>query len=320
MSVPLLVFDLLICAGMLALVWRAVTAPDLFHSVVMFMVFGLLMAVTWARLGSPDLALAEAAIGAGITGALLLNACRGVMADSAPTRRVPASGMDAGLPRPLVMLFCGGAGVGLAWLMAGNTLPPDLTASMASAAAAEHALGNPVTAVLLDFRGYDTLLEMVVLLMAYLGMNVLIAGRALPDLHPSQRITAPMLAPLLALVTPVLLLTALYLYHAGSHAPGGAFQAGALLGALGVLHRLTGRLVATGRAAAPMRALLVIGLAMFSVLAWLALSWGPVPLSWPPVFGYTVLLVVEFALMLSIGVTLVLLFAAAPGLARGNSE
>ncbi|MDP3586336.1 MAG: DUF4040 domain-containing protein [Thiobacillus sp.] len=69
-----LAFDLLIIA---ALVWsaaRALTVADLFRGVVLFIVFGLLMALAWARLGAPDIALAEAAIGAGLTGALLLDA------------------------------------------------------------------------------------------------------------------------------------------------------------------------------------------------------------------------------------------------------
>lgn len=54
--------------------WRALASPELFEAVVLFIVFGLLMALAWARLGAPDLALAEAAIGAGLTGALLLDA------------------------------------------------------------------------------------------------------------------------------------------------------------------------------------------------------------------------------------------------------
>lgn len=66
-------FDLLLC---LALLWSAVrtlTVQDLFRAVVLFIVFGLLMALAWARLGAPDIALAEAAIGAGLSGALLLD-------------------------------------------------------------------------------------------------------------------------------------------------------------------------------------------------------------------------------------------------------
>ncbi len=68
-----MIFDLLLVA---ALLWSAVQAlitPDLFRAVVMFIVFGLLMALAWARLNAPDIALAEAAIGAGLTGALLLD-------------------------------------------------------------------------------------------------------------------------------------------------------------------------------------------------------------------------------------------------------
>lgn len=61
----------------LALLLTAVAAllsRDLFRAVVMFMAFGLLMAVAWVRLQAPDIALAEVAIGAGLTGVLLLDA------------------------------------------------------------------------------------------------------------------------------------------------------------------------------------------------------------------------------------------------------
>jgi uncharacterized MnhB-related membrane protein len=60
-----------------ALLWLAshlLWTSDPFKAVVLFISFGLLMALAWVRLQAPDLALAEAAIGAGITGALLLGA------------------------------------------------------------------------------------------------------------------------------------------------------------------------------------------------------------------------------------------------------
>jgi energy-converting hydrogenase B subunit D len=60
----------------------------------MFIVFGLLMALAWARLDAPDIALAEAAIGAGLTGALLLDALgalRGKRKEGRPRRVLPAS-------------------------------------------------------------------------------------------------------------------------------------------------------------------------------------------------------------------------------------
>lgn len=66
----LLVFALLATA--VATLW----SRDLFRAVVIFIAFGLLMALAWVRLRAPDLALAEAAIGAGLTGVLLLDAAR----------------------------------------------------------------------------------------------------------------------------------------------------------------------------------------------------------------------------------------------------
>ena len=71
---PALAFDLLLIAALLWSAARALTTADVFRAVVLFIVFGLLMALAWARLGAPDIALAEAAIGAGLTGALLLDA------------------------------------------------------------------------------------------------------------------------------------------------------------------------------------------------------------------------------------------------------
>lgn len=68
-----LILDLLLVIALLWSALRSLMTPDLFHAVVLFIVFGLLMALVWARLHAPDIALAEAAIGAGLTGALLLD-------------------------------------------------------------------------------------------------------------------------------------------------------------------------------------------------------------------------------------------------------
>jgi energy-converting hydrogenase B subunit D len=69
---PLL--DALLAAALVWVAWRALNVPDLFRAVVLFIAFGLLMTLAWVRLSAPDLALAEAAIGAGLTGALLIDA------------------------------------------------------------------------------------------------------------------------------------------------------------------------------------------------------------------------------------------------------
>jgi len=65
--------DLLLGLTLITTAVVTLASPQLFRAVVMFIVFGLLMALVWARLNAPDLALAEAAIGAGLTGVLLLD-------------------------------------------------------------------------------------------------------------------------------------------------------------------------------------------------------------------------------------------------------
>lgn len=67
------VFDLVLVLALLWLAWRALAAADLFKGIVLFIAFGLLMTLAWMRLRAPDIALAEAAVGSGITGALLLS-------------------------------------------------------------------------------------------------------------------------------------------------------------------------------------------------------------------------------------------------------
>ena len=67
-------FDGMLAIALLWLAWRALRSPDLFTAIVLFIAFGLVMALAWVRLQAPDIALAEAAIGAGLTGALLLAA------------------------------------------------------------------------------------------------------------------------------------------------------------------------------------------------------------------------------------------------------
>lgn len=66
--------DLLIGLCLLSLAGWTLASPNLFRAVVLFVAFSLFMALAWVRLAAPDVALAEAAIGAGLTGALLMSA------------------------------------------------------------------------------------------------------------------------------------------------------------------------------------------------------------------------------------------------------
>lgn len=65
--------DIALVASLLVVAWVTLASTDLFQAMVLFIAFGLLLSLAWLRLQAPDVALAEAALGAGITGALLLS-------------------------------------------------------------------------------------------------------------------------------------------------------------------------------------------------------------------------------------------------------
>jgi multisubunit Na+/H+ antiporter MnhB subunit len=95
-------------------------------------------------------------------------------------------------------------------------------------------VSHPVTAVLLNFRGYDTFLEVAVLCLALVGM--LAVGPPIDRPLLSRNAMLPTLA---RHALPFMILAAVYLLWAGAHQPGGAFQAAAVLAAAAVLLNLS---------------------------------------------------------------------------------
>ena len=183
---------------------------------------------------------------------------------------------------------------------------PESAIGLKAAVAAEmdrSGVTHPVTAVLINFRGYDTLLEMAVLLLALLGVWSLT-----PAAHVKGPAPGAVLERLTQLYAPLMLLVCGYLLWRGAEAPGGAFQAGAVLGALGVLFILSSRRIPPALRGWRLRLALVFGLLVFiTVAAWPAWR-GEALLQYPPPFAGYLILLIEAAATLSIGVTLAALF------------
>lgn len=167
----------------------------------------------------------------------------------------------------------------------------------------ESGVTNPVTAVLLNFRAYDTLLELAVLLVAVVGVWTL--GRARPALGGGR----PILRSLVSLLVPLLILSAGYLLWLGGHAPGGAFQAGALLAACGVLLHLSGyQRDAFALSAGGLRLVLLSGVAVFVAVGLLVMTGDQVFLEYPLPWAGTLILLIEAVATVAIGVTLATLY------------
>jgi multisubunit Na+/H+ antiporter MnhB subunit len=173
-------------------------------------------------------------------------------------------------------------------------------------------VSNPVTAVLLNYRGYDTLLEVAVLLLAIVAVWSLREEAWTAFAAPA----GALLRALLRVLLPLLLLAGSYVLWIGSFAPGGAFQGGALLGGALVLMLLGGLI---GRRAfqrpALIRTGLWLGLAVFIAVGLGVMVGGGRLLEYPSGQAGTLILVIEAAALISIGLTLgALFFGGAPTL------
>ncbi|MCB1772421.1 MAG: DUF4040 domain-containing protein [Gammaproteobacteria bacterium] len=291
-------FDLVLAGLTVGLAWVAVATRELRRGVLLFVGLGLLLAVIWARLRAPDLALAEAAIGAGIAGALLIAALRDEIGVSAE----PEDGYTAS--RRLVDLGAIGLLLALSWGLLDAFLLSDgvRLAEGVAERLGESGVINPVTAVLLNFRAYDTLLELAVVFAAVLG--VLSVGPARPALEAGSLV----LTGLVRWLVPILVVVAGYLLWVGAHAPGGAFQAGAMLAAVAVLLRLGGVAHAGLPGTAATRWLLVLGIGVFVIVGLSVMFADRAFLQYPGDIAGVLILVIEIAATLSIATALALAY------------
>jgi len=89
----------------------------------------------------------------------------------------------------------------------------------------ESGVSHPVTAVLLNFRALDTLLEVGVVLLALIAIYTLDPHFRYRPISSENTITNTFVA----LLFPLILLCSFYLLYSGSYQSGGAFAAAALL-------------------------------------------------------------------------------------------
>lgn len=295
---------LAVTVGFLA--WRAVTAREPLEACVVFIGYGLLLALAWVRLGAVDVALAEAAIGAGFTGALLITTVSWLRArppDQPPVPEPPAR-------RPIVILrvaIC--AAFGGALFLVVHALPPGAprTAALVRERLPDAAVSNPVTAVLLNFRSIDTLLEVAVMWLAAAAGWSLCPREATAATAPTPE---PVSHGASTLLVPPALLLAVYLWWIGSSRPGGAFQGAALLAGAAVLLIVARRGAWLARDRWPLRLLLVAGVLVFATIGVVvALGGDHHLLAYPRPSAYPLILLIELVCMAAIGAGFGVLFA-----------
>jgi multisubunit Na+/H+ antiporter MnhB subunit len=304
------VFDAGLAVLVLGVAAWTIVARDTFAAVVGFIAYGLLLALVWVRLAAPDVALTEAAIGSGLTGVLLLGASTRVRR----TKNLTAGKEPAAALRLAAIGLCVMVSAAIAVLVLLLPEPAPTLAAPVAANLAATGLGNPVTAVLMAYRAIDTLLEVVVLLLALLGVWSLAPDRlwgGVPGLHyradPDGILTFDA-----QLLVPIGILVGIHIFWVGSVAPGGEFQGATILAAMWILTTLSGLVDTPSVSRRWLRLLLIAGPAVFVAIGLAGFAMAGAFLAYPIEHAKLLILIIEVPVTLSIAAMLALLVAGPP--------
>jgi multisubunit Na+/H+ antiporter MnhB subunit len=192
--------------------------------------------------------------------------------------------------------------------------PAPTLAPVAAENAAATGLGNPVTNVLMAFRAMDTMLEKIVLLLALVGVwslapDRLWGGRPGPRHHADPQ---GVLAFVARVLPPLGIIVGIYILWTSADHPGGAFQGGTILAAMWLLVMMAGLTDAPPVSKRRLRLLLLAGPVVFLMVGLGGLAFGDAFLAYPMAYAKPLILTIEFAMILTIAVTLGLLVAGPP--------
>jgi multicomponent Na+:H+ antiporter subunit B len=237
-----IVFSLFLLTLLVVTALAIIRTKNLFVAAMLMSIFSLLMAANFFILDAADVALTEAAVGAGVTTVIFLSALR-------LTARHERGTLASSRWIARIVVF-----VTTMLLIYGTFDKPRL--GDPNAPVHQHVapyylentyelmgFPNVVTAVLSSFRGYDTLGEVFVVFVAAIGvMFILDARKGIgPEYEiPEQTGLKHHLIPRAVggLIIPFMLLFGLYTQFHGEYGPGGGFQAGAIVATAFILYAL----------------------------------------------------------------------------------
>jgi len=218
-----------------------VRITNLFAIIMLFGIFSFLSATMFTVMDAADVALTEAAVGAGISTVLML-ATLALTKDH--EEKLPAH--RPWLPLAVV-LVTGAALVYGTWDIPNfgdPTAPAQIHVApyYISKAVEDTGVPNIVTAVLASYRGFDTLGEVVVIFTAGVAVLLLLGDGRIKSITggaKEERIPQSLILRVTSKgVIPLIILFALYVQFHGDYSPGGGFQAGVIMGAALILYSM----------------------------------------------------------------------------------
>jgi len=220
--VSIIVISLLMVASILTAVWHRKRIVSL----VIIGVVGLVIALMFIKFSAPDLALTQISVEI-VTIILLLLALYFL------PQKTPKEINNQRIWRDIGLALLSGIGITLFTMMVLSREYDPISSYFINNSIPGGGGTNVVNVILVDFRGFDTLGEIVVLALAGLGIYALLQELILPapnndmkgrlwskDSHPI------ILQTFTRLMMPLMIMVAVYIFLRGHNLPGGGFIAG----------------------------------------------------------------------------------------------
>jgi len=192
-------------------------------AVVFLSVVGLVVSLSFIYLSAPDLGLTQ--ISVEVVTILLILLTLYVLPQTTPVE----SSVERRTRDAIIAVAAGGGVAALAWAVFSRPFE-SISGFHLEKSVPEGGGTNVVNVILVDFRGFDTMGEIAVLVLAAIGILIMLQGKR--PVHPDamtprveQRFPTMLTSttqPLMALI----LLIAIYIFLRGHNLPGGGFIAG----------------------------------------------------------------------------------------------
>ena len=220
--VSVIVASLLMIASIMTAVWHRKRIVSL----IVIGVVGLVIALTFIKFSAPDLALTQISVEI-VTIILLLLALYFL------PQKTPKEIGKLRILRDMGLAIFSGVGVTLFTMMVLSREFDPISYYFLNNSVPGGGGTNVVNVILVDFRGFDTLGEIVVLALAGLGIFAMLQGLILPapDKDSKGRLWSKDSHPVILqtftrLMMPLMILVAVYIFLRGHNLPGGGFIAG----------------------------------------------------------------------------------------------
>jgi multicomponent Na+:H+ antiporter subunit B len=264
--------DVILLLFLAAVAVAAVRMRDLFGVAMLLGIFSFLSASLFVVLDAADVAMTEAAVGAGVSTILVLS----TLAATGRTVR-PRSGR---WKLPLLVVVLTGSALVYGTLDMPRYGDPNapiqvhpIAKHYIEVSPTETGIPNMVTPLLAFYRGFDTLGETGVVFTAGIGVLALIGRRRRrdglphePGLGPDQVAERHVIVRVVGkLMIPLILLFACYVQAHGDYGPGGGFQAGVVFASGLMLYMLLFGIDAAERLVPPhvLQRLIAAGLLLY---------------------------------------------------------